>query len=41
MNTPSQREIFLKSEADAYFQRNRQSDADQIAECIASDPLTD
>ena len=41
MSTLSPRGIFLKGEADAYFQRNRQADADQISEWIARDTLMD
>ena len=39
MTTPSQRQVFLDGEGDAWFQRNYKSDADQIADLPFSDPL--
>lgn len=39
MTIPSQRQVFLEGEGDAWFQRNCQSDADQIADWALSDPL--
>ena len=39
MTTPSQRQVVLEGEGDAWFQRNRQADADQIAHWIDQDPL--
>ena len=39
MTTPSQRQVFLDGEGDAWFHRNYQSDADQIEESSLSDPL--
>ena len=39
MTIPSQRQVFLEGEGDAWFQRNCQSDADQIADWALRDPL--
>lgn len=39
MTTPSQRQVFLEGEGDAWFQRNQQSDIDQIADWSDQDPL--
>ena len=39
MTTPFQRQVFLDGEGDAWFQRNCQSDADQIANWSLRDPL--
>lgn len=39
MSTPSQRQVFIEGEGDAWFQRNRQSDADQISDWTSRDPL--
>lgn len=39
MTMPSQRQVFLEGEGDAWFQRSCQSDADQIAGWSARDPL--
>ena len=39
MITPSQRQVFLEDEGDAWFQRNFKSDADQISDSISKDPL--
>ncbi len=41
MTTPSQRQLFLEGEGDAWFQRNRQADADQIADWSVRDPLAE
>ena len=41
MTTPSQRQVFLEGEGDAWFQRNRQADADQVAHWTDQDPLAD
>ena len=41
MTTPSQRQVFLEGEGDAWFQRNRQADADQVAHWIDQDPLAE
>ena len=39
MTTPSQSQVFLEGEGDAWFKRNCHSDADQIADWAARDPL--
>ena len=39
--TPSQRQVFLEGEGDAWFQRNRQADASQVAHWTDQDPLAD
>jgi len=41
MTTPSQRQVFLEGEGDAWFQRNRQADVDQIARWTDQDPLAE
>jgi len=41
MTTPSQRQVFLEGEGDAWFQRNRQADADQVAHWTDQDPLAE
>ena len=41
MKTPSQRQVFLEGEGDAWFQRNRQADADQVAHWTDQDPLVE
>ena len=41
MTIPSQRQVFLEGEGDAWFQRNRQADADQVARWAKHDPLAD
>lgn len=41
MTTPSQRQLFLEGEGDAWFQRNRQVDRDQVAHWIDQDPLAE
>lgn len=39
MTSPSQRKVFLEGEGDAWFQRNRLVDADQLAVYFDQDPL--
>jgi SAM-dependent methyltransferase len=41
MTTPSQRQLFLEGEGDAWFQRNRQADADPVTHWIDQDPLAE
>lgn len=41
MTTPSQRQVFLDGEGDAWFQRNRQADADRLAHWTDQDPLAE
>ena len=41
MTIPSQRQVFLEGEGDAWFQRNRQADAEQVAHWTDQDPLAD
>jgi ubiquinone/menaquinone biosynthesis C-methylase UbiE len=41
MTTYSQRQVFLQGEGDAWFERNRQSDADQVAHWADQDPLAE
>ena len=41
MTTPSQRQVFLDGEGDAWFQRNRQVNADQVSHWIDHDPLAE
>ena len=41
MTTPSQRQVFLEGEGDAWFQRNRQADPNQVAHWIDQDPLAE
>ena len=41
MTTPSQRQVFLDGEGDAWFQRNQQVDADQVAYWVDQDPLAE
>ena len=41
MTTPSQRQVFLEGEGNAWFQRNYQADAEQIADWSVGDPLAE
>ena len=41
MTTPSQRQVFLEGEGDAWFHRNRQADSDQVVHWTDQDPLAE
>lgn len=41
MTSPSQRQVFLEGEGDAWFQRNRQADVDQVAHWANQDLLAE
>lgn len=41
MTSPSQRQVFLEGEGDAWFQRNRVVQAEQLAKYFKQDPLID
>ena len=41
MTTPSQRQMYLEDEGDAWFQQNQKVNADQVSNWIYPDPLAD